>query len=336
MKAKIGHINSINSLRGLAALSVVFYHFICTTTDYITNQTVLDIFHFGNKGVQVFFIISGIVIPLSMIKAKYSLPLFGKFILKRFTRIEPPYIGVVLIGILYLYARNFVPSSAQVDLTPSIRDVALHFGYLVPFVEDAKWIKPVFWTLSVEFQYYLFLAIIFPLALQPKLYKRTIFYACILLFPILIPTGVEFLPYWSPFFGLGIFYILYRTSKINNLEYVFITFLTSILVVKNQGYLDLGIGIFTLIIIHNFSNFKSKIGSFLGDISYSVYLLHSVVGSAYVNFMSHRFNEPLGQFFVILSGILITILSAYIYWKLIEKPSQRLAQKIKLKRQKNN
>jgi len=127
------HIPILNSLRGIAALSVCFYHFVCTTTDYITDKTTLDVFHFGAKGVQVFFIISGIVIPLSMIKINYKLNQFPKFILKRFTRIEPPYIAVVILGIVYLVVRNYVPSANNVDLTPSIRDVFLHIGYLVPF-----------------------------------------------------------------------------------------------------------------------------------------------------------------------------------------------------------
>lgn len=332
MKQKNDHIQVINSLRGLAALAVCVYHFVCTTTGYVTNNYVLDIFHFGNKGVHVFFIISGIVIPLSMIKANYKYSLFFKFILKRFTRIEPPYLGVVLLGIIYLIARNYVPSANPIDLTPSFRDVMLHLGYLVPFVEDAKWINPVFWTLSIEFQYYLFLAVSFPLVLSNKYYLRYLFYAISLYGPMLLVRDQSFYPFWSPYFSLGIFYILYRTQKINNLEYVIITLLAAVQIVNNQGYLDLGIGVGTLLIIHNFSTFKNKIGEFLGDISYSVYLLHSIVGSAFVNFMSHRYTEPYQKVIVILFGIGITIGASYIYWKLIEKPSQKLAKRIKLKK----
>ena len=60
MKKKSEHIEVINSLRGLAALAVCVYHFVCTTIGYVTNDQILDIFHFGSKGVQVFFIISGV------------------------------------------------------------------------------------------------------------------------------------------------------------------------------------------------------------------------------------------------------------------------------------
>ena len=151
MKKESNQILVINSLRGLAALAVCFYHFVCTTTGFINNETILEIFNFGKKGVQVFFIISGIVIPLSMLKSGYKIKLLGKYLLKRFIRIEPPYLVAVVLGILYLYARNFIPSSTTIDLTPSFRDIMLHIGYLVPFIEDATWINPVFWTLSIEF-----------------------------------------------------------------------------------------------------------------------------------------------------------------------------------------
>ena len=73
MKTVFKEISVINTLRGIAALVVCLYHFVCTTTDYIESQIILDIFSFGKKGVQIFFIISGIVIPLSMLIVKITL-----------------------------------------------------------------------------------------------------------------------------------------------------------------------------------------------------------------------------------------------------------------------
>lgn len=324
------HIPVINSLRGLAALSVCLYHFVCTTTNYILDENILDIFHFGKKGVQVFFIISGIVIPLSMLKVNYNFKLLPKFILKRFTRIEPPYIGVVLLGIVYLVARNFVPSATQIDLTPSFRDVALHLGYLIPFVEDAKWINPVFWTLSVEFQYYLFLAILFPLVLSGVKYLRFVFYFLVMLIPVFFGYGQAFFTHWSAYFALGIFYVLFITKRVSLLEFIITIALASIVVYTMQGLVDLCIGLSTLAIIHFFRAFTNKVGEFLGKVSYSVYLLHSIVGAGFINYMSHIYRAPYQKVLVILGGVVITILASYIYWKLIERPSQKLGNNIKL------
>lgn len=320
----------INSLRGIAALAVCLYHFVCTTKGYITDEVLLDIFHYGKKGVQLFFIISGIVIPFSMIKSNYKIKFIGKYLLKRFVRIEPPYLVAVLLGILFLYLRNFIPSSANVDLTPSLRDIALHLGYLVPFFEDAKWINQVFWTLSIEFQYYIFLALLIPLALSEKKIFHWIFSALVISVPFINGSGAFFL-HWAPYFGLGIFYVLFISKKYNIYEFVISFLLSSIVIFFEQGILDLMIGLGALSIIHIFQTHKSKIGFFLGDISYSLYLIHSIIGSSLINFLSHKFNSPMGKFGVITLGVFVSIASAYVFWRFIEKPSQARSKKIKIK-----
>jgi len=330
MKKNSNQILVINSLRGLAALAVCLYHFVFTTTGFIYNETILEIFHFGQRGVQLFFIISGIVIPLSMLKSEYKIKLMGKYLLKRFIRIEPPYLVAVAIGILYLYARNFVPSAAAIDMTPSLKDILLHIGYLVPFVEDAKWINPVFWTLSIEFQYYIFLALLFPLALSKKNILNWIFNLIVVILPFFMDS-MNFYIHWSAYFGLGIFYALYISGKYNKWNFMITMLLCSIVVYIEQGIIDLFIAFATLGIIHYFPKFKTKAGLFLGKISYSLYLLHSIIGSAFINFMSHRVSSPEGKFIIILLGTIISIVSAYFFWKLIEKPSQLRAHKIQIK-----
>jgi len=334
MKKESNQILVINSLRGLAALAVCFYHFVCTTTGFINNETILEIFNFGKKGVQVFFIISGIVIPLSMLKSGYKIKLLGKYLLKRFIRIEPPYLVAVVLGILYLYARNFIPSSTTIDLTPSFRDIMLHIGYLVPFIEDATWINPVFWTLSIEFQYYIFLALLFPLALSNKNILNWVFNVIVIALPFLMPS-LHFYLHWSAFFGLGIFYALYISGKYKNWNFILPMLFCSIVVFVEQGIIDLIFALTTLGIIHYFPKFKTKTGLFLGKISYSLYLIHSIIGAAFINFMSHRVSSPEGKFMVILLGTIITIVSAYFFWKLIEKPSQIKSHKIKIQGVKN-
>lgn len=330
MKTVFKEISVINTLRGIAALVVCLYHFVCTTTDYIENQIILDIFSFGKKGVQIFFIISGIVIPLSMLKAKYSYKLFSKFISKRFIRIEPPYIAAVALGIIYAVVRNYIPSSNQIDLIPNFKTVILHLGYLIPFFENTNWISPVFWTLSIEFQYYLILALLIPMIISDKKVLKWIFTIIILALSLFSNQQAFFL-YWSAYFGLGIFYILYKYEKYSLYEFIVIMILCSTIVFFNQGLIDLTIGIGTLLVINYFPSFKSKIGNFLGKISYSLYLIHAIIGSAIINYLSHIYKTPLSKLVVILIGLAISIISAYIFWLIIEKPSQKIAQKIKLK-----
>ena len=315
-------------LRGFAALSVCLFHYVCTTTGYIQNELILNIFNFGSRGVQVFFIISGMVIPLSMITLGYKYSSFKVFILKRFIRIEPPYLVSVTIGVFFLYSRNFLLPAGTIDVTPSLRDIVLHFGYLIPFVDGAKWVNTVYWTLSVEFQYYLYLALIFPLVLSNKAAYRGVFYLLLLIPPFFVESHAFFF-HWSAFFLLGIAYILWITEKVTALEYFIVTFLCVISLAFNNELLDLFVGIITVAVIHFFRNFTFNYGKRLGNISYSLYLLHTLIGGAFVNVMSHKFTLPYQKFIVILIGVLISLAAAALFYRFIEKPSQQYTKKIK-------
>ena len=331
MASKSVYIPVINGLRGLAALSVCLYHFVYTTLNFIHEEWVRNIFYYGQKGVEVFFIISGIVIPLSMIRSDYAFSLFPKFIARRFVRIEPPYLGAVVIGIIYLVGRNYIPGTVETDLSPSIRDILLHIGYLVPFVEGAKWINSVFWTLSIEFQYYLLLAFLFPFVLSAKIWSRILFYLVMIALPLFFEDQ-RFITFWSAFFFLGIAYALHRTEKIKGTEFIILIALASGIVLYRQGIIQLSIGLSTLLVIHAFSSYESKVGRFMGDISYSLYLLHSVIGAAFVNYLSHFTESAVAKTLLILAGFALSVFSAYLYWKWVEKPSQNWSKRIKLRR----
>ena len=230
---------------------------------------------------------------------------------------------------------NFVPSSADVDLTPSITEILLHIGYLIPLVEDTTWINPVFWTLSVEFQYYLFLAFVFPLVLSGHKLMAWAFNAIIIAMPFLLPNQ-EFFPAWSAYFGLGIFYVLYLTKRYSLVEYIIVSLLCSGAVLYNQSLVDFIVAVLTLLLIHFFANLKSRIGNFFDSISYSLYLIHTIIGTAFINFMSHRVEGPLPKFLVIVAGLAITIGASYLYWRWVERPSQLAAQKVRIKPKKQD
>jgi len=91
----------LDSLRAFAALSVCLFHFVCTTTGYITTDWILNLFDIGKYGVQLFFVISGFVIPWSMYAAGFQLKNLFSFLFKRLARLEPPYVFSVLIALQY-------------------------------------------------------------------------------------------------------------------------------------------------------------------------------------------------------------------------------------------
>ena len=327
IKRSSSHIPIINSLRGVAAAAVCFYHFVCTTIDYVDDELILSFFHYGQKGVQLFFIISGIVIPLSMIGSNYSFKGWRAFILKRFIRIEPPYLVAVAVASAYLIARNYVPGTVGVDMSPSGFDMVLHLGYLIPFFDGVDWVNPVFWTLAVEFQYYLALSLLFPLLLAGKLSLRCLFYT-LFMGGGFLRCSAHFFPAWGPYFLVGIIYALNRAKVIRPAEFWGVAILLAPVIYFRLGPVDLTVAVASLIIIQCFAEFQTSVTLFLGKISYSLYLLHSVIGTGFINFMSRRYTEPYQKVAVILTGFAVSVLCACILYRLVERPTHRFAQRI--------
>ncbi|MBP9743591.1 MAG: acyltransferase [Burkholderiales bacterium] len=84
--------NTLQSLRGIAALLVLLYH--ATWLSIVNNQYVyaLNIFKQGQIGVDLFFVLSGFIIAYmhwSQINLKNGV--VAKYWLKRFFRIYPLY-----------------------------------------------------------------------------------------------------------------------------------------------------------------------------------------------------------------------------------------------------
>ena len=155
-------LRSIDALRGIAALGVVFYHAIEHGKHTLPNN-LLDypvrllqfISSFGYIGVFLFFVISGFCIHLQWAKAKATgiEPdiRFGPFWKRRLRRLYPPYV-IALACYLLLTAWY-----AGINLTHFFfYDVAMHLLMLHNLDPHTCYtINGVFWTLAIEEQLYL-------------------------------------------------------------------------------------------------------------------------------------------------------------------------------------
>lgn len=327
MTEKGTYIPVINTLRGLASLAVCVFHFVYSPKGLVENEAIRDVFYFGHKGVEIFFVISSIVIPLSLLKIKYTSRNFWLFLKKRFVRVEPPYLMAVLIGITYLIIRNYIPGTKEVDLTPSITDILLHIGYMVPFFEEARWVNNVFWTLAVEFQFYVVIALAFYLLNGDKLLRRVLFYAIFILPPLFYPESDLFIS-WSGYFSFGIIYVLYRFGKIKFSEFIIVELIAVISYTVYGSWLSLALAIVAISVIHVFPMVRARITDWLGDISYSLYLLHNIIGAAFLNFTLRWADSQWQVALIIILSIAVSLFSAYLMWRFIEKPTQILSKKI--------
>ncbi len=321
------HFSSIDFLRGLAALMVAFFHFTHHQSIhgvlFRKTDLIYKIGDFGQYGVHVFFVISAFVIPYSMLKYNYSISKIGKFLLKRIIRIEPPYLfsiaWIVLSSLIFSW---YLGHSIVVDWNR----ILYHLGYLIPFT-NLHWYNDVYWTLAIEFQYYLFIALTFNLFFEKKETIRALGLTFLALAPLL--NNEHFLVAYLPVFGLGILGTLKSSKQISKAYFVFwmIIFLGSIIVFKG---VTVGIiTFFTLVLILK-SNINTKMFNFLGEISYSLYLTHGELGGRIIYFiLPFILSFSYQSYLLLIFAMFFSIFGAWLFFLLIEKPSKKYSKQIK-------
>jgi len=327
MESAHKHIRTIDTLRGIAALTVCVYHFTGKVLPSARIPALAAAFDWGGAGVMIFFVISGFIIPYVLFTSHYQLRDFGSFIGKRFVRICPPSYIVVALIILqwWLYEQVVhIPHPYLATLTP--QQVFYNLTYTAPFFKS-PWINNVFWTLSIEFQYYLFIALLFPLAFR-NVYN---FLGMCLLVSVLYYLPVhptEFFFKWGVLFMMGGATAMYFIKRIT--LPILLAFLAGLSMI---GYLQTGFtatafALCTALVIP-FVQIDSTLGAFLGRISYSLYLLHVLCAPLLEKVLLKIIptGSLAGKIMMQLLCLLLTIFIAYLFYRFVEKPFIMLANK---------
>lgn len=98
----LGHMPSLDSIRGIAVLMVIFFHGFGgypweLALDGFWGALASSLVGCGRFGVNVFFVLSGFLITGLLIKAREHNDFFAEFYIKRFLRIVPVYLVVLAI-----------------------------------------------------------------------------------------------------------------------------------------------------------------------------------------------------------------------------------------------
>ena len=281
--------------------------------------------NFGHQGVNVFFIISGFVIPFSMYASQYNMKHIWKFIVKRLVRIEIPYLSLIIIEIVAIYISSWTPWRAGISERLDWSIIFLHLGYLNSFF-DKPWLIPVFWTLAIEFQFYLIIAITLPLIIDKRPVIRIGILVMLLVLKYYFPQQHLFFTHSTYFlFGITLFQFVVLETSI--FEYILgLLFLTLVLFVDQSLWMLIVVA-GTLIIIR-FQRVSWQCTFFLGSISYSIYLIHVPFGGRLLALVQMMVIDERLKSLFILCLIPITIVSAWVFYKLIEKPALNLSKKI--------
>ncbi len=318
----------LDNLRALAAWSVCLYHFMCTTTGFLDPEGMIyKTFYFGQNGVQLFFIISGLVIPWSMYEKGYRIENLGRFILKRLIRLEPPYMFSVLAMLAVIFLRKYSPSYDGIQKEVTLQQVCMHLGYLIPFSDHLEWLNNVYWTLAIEFQYYFFMAFAFYFFTSGNILFRSAGYL-LLFVPSFLFGKTAFLPIWLPLFGIGISLFQFKKKIIGNIEFGIVALVAlAVLILLGQKEAAV-IGLAGGFLILFFSNYSFSWLTQLGKHSYSVYLIHPILGATVLNVLSHYVHSTSGKFSIVVLAVLITAAGSYLMYRMIEKPSKRISSSI--------
>jgi peptidoglycan/LPS O-acetylase OafA/YrhL len=318
---------TINLLRGIAALMVCFYHFILHTDSngklFQQGGTIEKIGEHGINGVYVFFVISGFVIPFALLKSDFKISNIHRFLLKRLIRIEIPYIASIL---LIISISLFYALKNDTEFLFSIKQFALHLFYLIPFSSE-EWYNVIYWTLAIEFQFYIIIALFFS-SLNNS--NSKIVLTGILLFGASNFLGIDnrLIFNYTLLFLPGILLFLFKTNKISGKLVSILLIINTLSLIQIHG-LEIAISCALTILAIQFLDINKKWTNKLGEISYSLYLTHGVIGGTFLYLTARFFQHQNERILLLIPACFFSLLFAFLFWKLIEKPSKDKASRIK-------
>ena len=331
------HIKSLDLLRGFAAIGVVLYHYSGLLLPTLNPNYLTNILSYGEFGVQVFFVISGFIIPLSMYKANYTISKFGTNILRRYLRLAPPAYLAMLFSIgIYFAAIILLKRPINGIVWPGIGFTAIlsNLTFTSPLF-SSSWYNPVFWTLAIEFQFYLLIGILLPLIKNNKLILFLVICICLLLIGNNRP---EFLDWFGWFFGhycfffLGILLFLFKEKIVKNWQFLILIIATVTVCYYQNSTPKFLFGVCAFLIILSNVNLNFKPTTFLGNISYSLYIIHWPFGiliESVVKRIIPMHESEVGKIILLVFYTICSIAFAYVFNRLIEKKFLKLSKKLK-------
>ena len=323
---KLSFRKDINFLRALAVIGVIIYHF---DKNFLVG---------GWLGVDVFFFISGYLISNKLILGlRTQKNYFRIFFKKRFLRLTPAIISTSILSTLFGY--NFLsPQELKLHLDSvfySLIYVSNFFYTNLDFYNSPnnKYLTMLHtWSLGIEEQFYILLPLI--LVFVYKKNKQIVNTFNLLIIFSLVFSFFYFSEnlfyntlgrFWE--FLAGSIFMMFEESLRNNVK--FKTSLVGIFLIIFSFYLFddsvinsilpkfvalLGCSLFIIAKSDNYF-FNFKLFQTIGNISYSLYLLHQPI-IAYMFIQNDKISEL--SFYTRLLIIFFLFMLSYFNWKFIE------------------
>lgn len=324
----VKRLESIHIMRGFAACVVMMCH-LTAANDNINQKLPLfsSLFSYGDLGIWMFFVISGFVIPFSMKAIDYRFPRGAwPFFLRRIVRLEPPYVASVLLAYVIAYAAARTPGYRGGPFDPDLVTFLTQFIYLAPWF-DKPWINGVAWTLAIEFQYYILMLFVGPLLLSGAKIKLLLFFALVIASSLLV-SDQRAVFYYLPCFALGFAAFLYYDRQVDFASFAVLAVIFAALANYNLGWAPAIVAVGSAGAIFLPIRKPVPLLSFLGSISYSVYLVHTPVGDRLINLSTRLPNIGWLQLLGVAVAVGGSVGVSYLLWHYVERPATQLAKRI--------
>jgi peptidoglycan/LPS O-acetylase OafA/YrhL len=315
----------------LAAFGVMLYHFVYFDSlfpgDTAFSSWMKAATFYGHLGVPVFFVISGFVLPHSLEAAGYHWRNFSTFVAKRLVRLEPTYLLSLAIhlGLWALASRLPTFRGEQLQIEPG--RLLSHLGYLSGLL-GYQWYSENYWTLGIEFQFYIAMALAVPLLIRSNPSWRWA--------AIVALIGADFAQVpptlfarYGALFALGIETFVLRSPTRRTHVDAALSAVAVVVLAWSDGWVTAAAGAATALIIGFDALPVRRPLLWLGSISYSLYLFHTIVGQRVLHIGERFVTNDASRVAVLMAAIASSLLASWIVCFFVEWPSQRLASRIR-------
>ncbi|XVJ68841.1 MAG: acyltransferase [Rhizobacter sp.] len=328
----------LDALRGLAAMAVVLFHYFTKFDELFGHSTPpmlilpwgntngVNLFSLGHFGVNLFFMISGFVIFMTLERTKKPMD----FVVSRFSRLFPAYWVAVAVTFGVVLALGL--PGKEVGWSQALANLSMvHSFFNVPHVDG------VYWTLEVELLFYAWAFLAYRLGWLHRVHAlllaamalRLAYFIAAEFFRVDFPwiASRYLILNFIAWFALGV--MVYRlsgraasSSPTKRADLVVMACAIGLLSIVHTPWIGVLALVFTAVLWGAASGHLPWLGNRvllgLGIISYTLYLVHENIGWAVMRPLQAAGWSSLASIFValVLSLFLATVLTL-----LVERPA---------------
>ncbi|HEH9402299.1 TPA: acyltransferase [Aeromonas sobria] len=329
----------VDGIRGIAAIFVVMNHLVFSFENNGFKPSDVEglnfwlFAHAGDIGVQIFFCITGFLFADKIIKTNNNLD-WNNFFSSRIKRLVPMYlIATVIVSVLTLAWSN-----GTQPIVTTIRQLITLFGF--GFLGSDIWVNgfrtfslnAVIWTLPYEWKFYCIL----PLVCAGLRFKRLFSLSCVLVFLYALNDLYLGQAVWVYFISGALTAYIHNRYPININAKSFSNKITSSIIVfsslvyllnsnlSGYGYERFIITslLFLFVVITKPWVLTAKPLVYLGEASYSSYLLHLIINAITLRVLSGYMSlddiSSLGFWSILFFLVIITTIFTAFTFKYIE------------------